>query len=156
MRRAALLLFVTVLLAGCGGSSSSGGGKSAGGGDRLTRAEFAAKADAICGRYQQKSKSVGQAKDLADLARIFDRMLPLLDNAMSELRALKPPKSQQHTVDRWLAQSAVARHDLQQMRDKAKAKDMKGVQAAFERAAADNKESSRLAKKLGLKACSED
>jgi hypothetical protein len=153
VRRAALLLVVTVLagcgLAGCGG----GGGNSSGGGDRLSRSEFAAKADAICSKYNAKTKALGNAKNLADLATVFDRALPLLESAISELRALKPPANEQNTVERWLAQSEVAKHDLGEMRDRAKAKDVKGVQDAFTRASADNKESNRLAAKLGLKVC---
>jgi hypothetical protein len=148
VRRAALLLVVTVL-AGCGGSSGNGSS----GGDRLSRSQFAAKADAICRKYNAKTKSLGNAKNLADLAAVFDRALPLLESAISELRALRPPASEQHTVDRWLAQSEVAKHDLAQMRDEAKAKDIKGVQRAFGKAAADNNESNSLAAKLGLKVC---
>jgi hypothetical protein len=91
-------VLVTLLAAGCG----SGGGSSngSGGGDRLSRSDYAAKADA------------------------------------------------------WLAQSEVLKHDLQEMRDKAKAKDLKGVQEAFARASANDKQGNRLAAKLGMKVCS--
>ena len=40
------------------------------------------------------------------------------------------------------------------MRDKAKAKDLKGVQEAFARASANDKQGNRLAAKLGMKVCS--
>ena len=154
MRRAALLLFVTVLAAGCGGSSSSKS-SSSGDGDRLTRSEFAAKADAICKKYNEKTKEIGNnSKSLSDVAKAFDQALPLLENALSELKTLKPPKSEQHAVDEWLAQSQVLKHDLQEMRDKAKAKDLKGVQEAFARASANDKQGNRLAAKLGMKVCS--
>ena len=146
MRRASFIVVATLVLAGCGGGGSSGG-------DRLSRAQYAAKADAICGKYNAKTKSLGNAKNLAELAKVFDRALPLLDSAIAELRTLKPPASEQNDVDRWLAQSEVAKHDLQEMRDKARAKDLKAVQNAFARASADNKESNRLAAKLGLKVC---
>ena len=153
MRRAAALLLLTVLAAGCGGGGSGGG--SSADGDRLTRAEFAAKADAICKKYNQKTKQIGQnSKSLADVAKAFDQALPLLENALSEIKALKPPKGEQRSVDEWLAQSQVLKHDLQEMRDKAKAKDLKGVQEAYARATANDREGNRLAAKLGMKVCS--
>ena len=157
MRRAALIffLFVTLLAAGCGGSSKSSSSGSSSDGDRLTRAEFAAKADAICKKYNAKTKQIGNnSKSLSDVARAFDQALPLLENALAELKALKPPKSEQRDVDEWLAQSQVLKHDLQEMRDKAKAKDLKGVQEAFARASANDKQGNRLAAKLGMKVCS--
>jgi hypothetical protein len=153
VRRAPLLfLSLTVLAAGCGGG---GGSSSSGGGDRLTRSEFAAKADAICKKYNAKTKQIGNnSKSLSDVVKAFDQALPLLDSALSELRALKPPKSEQRNVDEWLAQSQVLKHDLQEMRDKAKAKDLKGVQDAFARASANDRQGNHLAAKLGMKVCS--
>jgi hypothetical protein len=141
---------VTLLAAGCGGGSSNSSS-----GDRLSRSDYAAKADAICKKYNEKTKQIGnQSKSLADVAKAFDQALPLLANALSEIRTLKPPKSEQHTVDEWLAQSEVLKHDLQEMRDKAKAKDLKGVQEAFARASANDRQGNRLAAKLGMKVCS--
>ena len=151
MWRAGLLLFlVTMLAAGCGGSSGGGGG-----GKRLSRSQFVAKADAICTRYNEKSKSLGKPTSFPELVKTFDKGLPLLENVIAELRTLKPPASEQHTVDQWLAQSEVFKHDLQEMRDKAKAKDLQGVQEAFSRAGADAKAGNSLAAKLGLKACTQ-
>ena len=157
MRRAALIffLFVTLLAAGCGGSSKSSSSGSSSDGDRLTRAEFAAKADAICKKYNAKTKEIGNnSKSLSDVAKAFDQALPVLENALSELKALKPPKSEQHDVDKWLAQSQVLKHNLEEMRDKAKAKDLKGVQEAFARASANDQLGNQLAAKLGMKVCS--
>ena len=156
MRPAALLFVVTVLAAGCGGGgNSSGKSRSTSDGARLSRSDYAAKADAICKKYNAKTKQIGNnSKSLSDVARAFDQALPLLQNALAELKALKPPKSEQRTVDEWLAQSQVLRHDLQEMRDKAKAKDLKGVQEAFARASANGKQGDRLAAKLGMKVCS--
>jgi ABC-type Zn uptake system ZnuABC Zn-binding protein ZnuA len=151
VRPAALLFVVTVLAAGCGG----GGNSSSSGGARLSRSDYAAKADAICKKYNAKTKQIGNnSKNLSDVAKAFDRALPLLDNALSELKTLRPPKSEQHDVDEWLAQSQVLKHDLQEMRDKAKAKDLKGVQEAFARASANDRQGNRLAAKLGMKVCS--
>ena len=144
-----------MLAAGCGGGGGGSSTNSSSGGDRLSRSEFAAKADAICKKYNAKTKQIGNnSKSLSDVAKAFDQALPLLDNALAELKTLKPPKSEQHDVDKWLAQSEVLKHDLQEMRDKAKAKDLKGVQEAFPRASANDRLGNRLAAKLGMKVCS--
>jgi hypothetical protein len=145
---------VVVLAAGCGGGGGSST-NSSGGGDRLSRSQYAAKADAICKKYNEKTKQIGNnSKSLSDVAKAFDQALPVLENALAELRALKPPKNEQRQVDEWLAQSQVLKHDLQEMRDKAKAKDLKGVQDAFARASANDRQGNRLAAKLGMKVCS--
>ena len=146
VRRAFFLVVSVVLLAGCGG----GGGSS----QRLTRDQYAAKADTICRKYNKLTSAVGSPKGLADLAKAFDQALPLLSNAISDLRKLKPPKSEQSTVDEWLAQSEVLKHDLQQLRDQARAKNLKGVQDAYARASANDKQGNKLAAKLGMKVCS--
>jgi Skp family chaperone for outer membrane proteins len=146
VRRAFFLVLSVFLLAGCGG----GGGSS----QRLSRDEYAAKADAICSKYNKLTNAVGSPKNLAGLAKAFDKALPLLDNAISDLRKLKPPKSEQHTVDAWLAQSQVLKHDLQEMRDQARAKNLKGVQSAYAQASANQKQGNKLAAKLGTKVCS--
>jgi hypothetical protein len=146
VRRAFFLMVSVLLLAGCGG----GGG----GSQRLTRDEYAAKADVICRKYNKLTNAVGNPKNLAGLAKAFDKALPLLENAISDLRKLKPPKSEQNTVDEWLAQSEVLKHDLQEMRDQARAKNLKGVQDAFTRASANDKQGNKLAAKLGTKVCS--
>ncbi len=146
MRRAFLVVFSVLLLAGCGG----GGG----GSQRLSRDEYAAKADVICRKYNKLTSAVGSPKGLAGLAKAFDQALPLLGNAITDLRKLKPPQSEQKTVDEWLAQSEVLKHDLQEIRDQARAKNLKGVQDAYARASANDKQGNKLAAKLGMKVCS--
>jgi len=149
VRRALFLVLSILCLAGCGGGGGGGGGS-----QRLSRDEYAAKADAICSKYNKLTSSAGTPKDLASLAKAFDKALPLLDNALAELRKLEPPKNEQHTVDRWLAQSEVLKLDLQEMRDQARAKNLKGVQDAFARASANDKQGNKLAADLGMKVCS--
>jgi hypothetical protein len=140
-----------VAAGGCGGNGGSGGG---GGGERLSRADYAAKADALCIKYNQKTKSIGQAKNLEEVAAAFDKALPILDNALADLRRLKPPANEQATADRWLAQSEVLQGDLTKMRERARANDLKGVRAAFTRAVRDAGRANQSAAKLGMKVCS--
>jgi hypothetical protein len=145
VRRAPFLVLAAVLLPGCGGG---------GGGAPLSRSDYAAKADAICSKYNKQTSSLGQPKDLEGLAKAFDKAIPLLDNALDDLHGLKPPQNEQSTVDQWLTQTENLRDDLTKVRDQARAKNLKGVQDAFAQAQSDDKQGNQLAGKLGLKVCS--
>ncbi len=142
VRRASLLVLALVV-AGCGG----------GGGKRLSRSEYASKADAICRKANEQTRLLKQPSNLAELAKGFDKALPILENATSKLRKLKPPESAQATVDRWLAQSDALKRDLEQIRDRAKANDLKGVQSLFKNATRDQQSVNQLAGKLGMTVC---
>ena len=147
MRRASLLLLAVALVAGCGGG---------GGGKRLTRDEYATKADAICGNYTQQTKALANPSNLSDLADVADKTLPILDHAISDLRKLKPPADEQSTVDQWLAQVENLKGDLKEIRDKAKTNDIQGVQAVVPKATQHNRQSNQLAAELGMKVCNKD
>ncbi|HLB19706.1 MAG TPA: hypothetical protein VK613_11305 [Gaiellaceae bacterium] len=144
MRRAPLIALALVfVLPGCGGGSSKA----------LSKEEYAAKADAICGKYNQQTKALGSPKTLADLATVADQTLPILDHALKDFGKLQPPASEKALADQWVAQVTNLREDLQRIRDKAKAGDIKAVQAVVPRAQADNSRSNQLATKLGMSVC---
>lgn len=140
-------MLAVALVAGCGGG---------GGGKRLTRDEYATKADAICGKYTQQTKALANPKSLSDLADVADKSLPILDHAISDLRKLKPPANEQSTVDQWLAQVGNLKGDLKEIRDKAKTNDVKGVQAVVPQATRHNRASNQLATQLGMKVCNKN
>jgi hypothetical protein len=145
--RRAFLLLAVVVLAGCGGGGDGGG--------ELTREEFASKADAICGKYNQQTKALQNPTNLRQLANVADATLPILDNAIDELRALEPPEEDQEKVDEWLAEIGKLWADLVEIRDKAQGNDMQGVQAVVPRADEHNKRSNELATELGMTVCNE-
>ena len=148
VRRAPTLLLAAVLLAGCGGSGSKDQG--------LTREQYAAKADAICTKYKAKTNSLSRPSTLSDLAKLADQVLPLLDNARRELRGLRPPQNDESAVQSWLDQFDLSIDDVKTIRDKAKAGDRPGVQAAAAPALQDNQRANELAAQLGMTACSKD
>lgn len=147
MRRASLLLLALVFTAGCGGG---------GGGERLTRADYAVQADAICGKYNQQTKALANPSNLSDLADVADRTLPILDNALSDLKKLKPPADEQATADQWLSAVEDLKGDLKEIRDKANDNDMKGVQAVVPKATEHNSKANSLATQLGMTVCNKD
>lgn len=147
MRRASLIaLALVLLLSGCGGGS----------GKPLTKAEYASKADAICGKYNQQIKSFANPKNLSDLAKVADKTLPILDQAIRDLSKLEPPASEKALSDQWLAQARNLKDDLQEIRDKAKAGNMQGVQAVVPKATDHNAKSNALAGQLGTSVCNKD
>jgi hypothetical protein len=148
VRRALPLLLAIALLAGCGG----GGGND----EALTRGEYAAKADAICGKYKKETDSLARPANLSDLAKVADQVIPILDKAQGELRKLKPPADEQATARAWLDQFDVIIDDVAKIRDKAKANDTAGVQAQAQPALQHNERANKLATQLGMTVCSED
>jgi hypothetical protein len=147
MRRAPLVAVALVFaLPGCGGGSSK----------PLTKEEYASKADVICGKYSDQTKALATPKNLADLATIADKTLPILDHAIKDLTKLQPPASEKALADQWIAQVTNLKDDLQQIRDKAQAGDIAGVQAVVPRATNDNSRSNQLATQLGMSVCNKD
>jgi hypothetical protein len=148
VRAASLLLLAVLFAAGCGG----GGG----GGERLTRADYASQADAICGKYNQQTKALANPTSLSDLADVADKTLPILDNALNDLHDLRPPANEQATADEWLAEVEKLKGDLKEIRDKANDNDTKGVQAVVPKATEHNSRANQLATQLGMTVCNKD
>jgi hypothetical protein len=147
MGRASLIaLALVVLLPACGGGS----------GKPLTKEEYASKADAICGKYNQQINSFANPKNLSELAKIADKTLPVLDSAINDIGKLEPPASEKALSDQWLAQVRNLKDDLQEIRDQAKAGSLKGVQAVVPKATDHNAKSNALAAQLGMSVCNKD
>jgi hypothetical protein len=137
------LTLALVLAAGCGG------------GKRLSRQQYASKADAICSRYNREITALKQPSDLAGLGKSLDKLLASFDRAINDLRGLKPPQNEQATADRWVAQVETLESDLKTIRDRAKKNDLQGVQAAGRKAQGHNSRGNALAKQLGMKVCAQ-
>jgi hypothetical protein len=137
-----------VLAAGCGGGGSSG--------QRLTRDQYAAKADAICSKYKQKTDALSRPSTLSDLAKVSDQVLPLLHDAQGELGDLRPPQDEEATANAWIDQFDVIIGDVEKIRDAAKKGDTAAVQAAAAPALKHDQHANDLASQLGMKVCSKD
>jgi hypothetical protein len=139
---AALLLAVAVAFAGCGG-----------GGGRLSKGDYAKKADAICSKYNRKIEALGTPTSLADIGGFADKALALTRKGNSELRDLKPPKSEEQTAKEWLAQNELVAKAVEDLSAAAKKTDKAGIQAALRRGQSANKTANGLAHDLGLRVC---
>jgi hypothetical protein len=139
-------LAVVALVAGCGGGSEA---------PRLSSAQFASRADAICRTYNSRSNAIAQPNSLAELATAINKLVPLLDQSIEKLQKLSPPKDEQADVDKWLAGVQRLEDDLRSVQASATKKDAQGVRAALESGDAHNKRSNAMAEKLGLTVCSQ-
>jgi hypothetical protein len=142
VRRTLTALLCVLLLAACGSSSN-----------RLSREEYAKRADAICRNYNEKTKSLGTPTDPKGLVKLADRTLPLLDDAVAKLRKLRPPEDEQALSNRWLASLAQLRSDVVDIRASANANDLLGVAKLVPTARRHLAHSNLLATQLGTHVC---
>jgi hypothetical protein len=140
------LSLLLVAAAGCG----SGGDK------RLSRDEYAKRADAVCRRTNRLTQPPGDISSMPALARFADAALKPLDRALVELRALRPPKDEQATAGAWLRQLARLRADAARIRDLARANDANGLRAFALAAMKRNERFQELATRLGMTVCNRD
>jgi hypothetical protein len=138
------VLTLAALAAGCGGG---------GDGDPLSQAEFVAKADAICQKYEAKLDALGQPQNEGELAAFADKAIPIAKDGREELGDLTPPENQQETYDRWLEQGDRAIEVVEDLRDAAKDGDTAEIQRIAQEAEQADQESNRLAAQLGFKEC---
>jgi hypothetical protein len=145
VKRAVLAVsLVPMLVAACGGQDR---------GPRLTKAQFASKADAICAKYNDKVSSLGNPQTLTELADVADNTVPVLQDAIRDLGKLNPPEAQEDTVADWLDSVEQLKKDLEEIGDQADKGSMKGVQAVVPKADQHNKRSNELATALGMRVC---
>jgi hypothetical protein len=148
MRRVLVLVLVLpVLAAACGGNDR---------GPRLTKEQFASRADAICTKYNKQAESLASPKSLTELADVADNTIPILRNAIREWHKLKPPQSEEDTVDDWIDSVEQLVGDLEDIRDQAEKANMKGVQNVVPKADEHNRRTNELATQLGMSVCNEN
>jgi len=144
--RGAFLLAACLVLAACAG----------GGNNRLSKEQYAQRADAICARFNRQQPSLPSLQKVTarQVARLADRTLPLLNKTIADLRRLAPPKDEQALADRWLAALRRLRTDAVRIRDRARANDLGGVGALVGPSQRDERAAEWLAAQLGTSVCS--
>jgi hypothetical protein len=133
-----------LLVAGCGGS-----------GGRLSKEEYAKRADAVCTKYNAKLKALARPTGISELPAYVDKALPLARKGDDELRALKPPKDEEQTAKEWLDQNDSVVGSMERLRDAAKKGDRARIQTALNEATSANQAANRLARRLGLTVCAQ-
>jgi hypothetical protein len=146
VRQALLLLATLILAAGCGGDA----------GKRLTKDEYASRADAICAKYNREVGELATPETFSEVADVADRTLTVLGKAIADLKKLNPPVIEKARVDQWLSQIENLEEDLKEIHDAAEAKDRQAMQAVVPKAEEHNRRSNALAAELGLTICNSD
>lgn len=146
LRRALVLAGLAALVAaGCGG------------GGRLTREGYAGKANAVCADFNAKVKAAGgPGTSLDSLADYADKVIPIFEDGLADLKKLKPPKGEQNVVDEWLTSGDEQLDLIRGIRDAARDGDQAEVQRLGAQAEANDRKSDQLAETLGAKTCTED
>ncbi len=138
---------IVAAAAGCGGG---------GGSQRVTAAELVQRADAIC-RQERSSFARVQAHpppNASIAADQADELIKAAEEASSRLRDLKPPEQLQAAYDRYLDARDTAVDQMKRGRDAARDRNTVTYGAAQAAVARDAPQRRRLARALGLKACS--
>ena len=144
MRRTiGLALVLVCLAAGCGGSGSG-------------KEKFQKQANAVCKRYDAKIKALGTPSTPADIPKFVDVAVPIIQQGVAELRALKPPQELAGDYNRMLDETEKAIPAAQRLADAASKNDPAGVQKALKEGNTANQNSNRLATKIGLSECAAD
>lgn len=144
MLRALITLSVLLpLAAGCGSDGEK----------RLSRDEYAKRADAVCRRTNQLTRPPATVSSMPALARFAERTLRPLDRAIRDLRALRPPKDEEATARTWLRELSLLRRDVVRIRDGARRNDARSVRTVADAAATRNERFHTLATQLGMRVC---
>lgn len=142
-----LFAIVTVLvLCSCGG----------GGNKRLTKAEFAAKANALCVSFNKADKAAGSPTSLAEAVAYFEKLTPIYEKRVSDLDALKPPADEQATVDKIVAIEKDEAGIAKQLLAALKANDQDKATELVESGNANSAKAKDLYEELGLTECAKE
>ena len=87
-----LAIGAVLVLSSCGGGGS--------GDKRLTKEQFAAKANALCVSFSKDEKAAGNPSSLKRAIAYFEKLTPLYEKRVAGIGKLKPPASEETTVNR--------------------------------------------------------
>ena len=122
-----------------------------GGDDRLSRDEFAQRADEIC--RKNRSEVEAQPSSFARFPHYAARVGPLVKKNVEEIGELQPPEEDEERVDMLLAGMRAKVEAFQRLRDAVTAGDEAAQRDAIEAGVKANEDAKRAARELGLKVC---
>ena len=138
---ALVLVACATVVAACGGSS------------RLSRDDFAAKANGVCRKYNDELRSLPQPRSASEFADFVHKGKSLVKQEIGELRRLKPPSDLQPSFDRMLAAADRGLPILDRMETAARGGDLKKAQDLDQQLSAADQQANATARRLGLATC---
>ena len=138
----AVVLGAATLAAGCGGGDG-----------RLSRDDYAKKADAICAEYNRRIRALRQPRTVAGISAFTAKAIPIARRGDSELRSLEPPQGEESTAKAWLAANEEVVDAITRLGAAARRGDRAGIRKALREGTRANGRAKRLARRLGLQVC---
>ena len=138
--RVALLVAAALVAAACSA-----------GDDRLSRDEFAQRADEIC--RKNRSDVEAQPSSFARFPHYAARVAPLVKKNVAEISELKPPEEDEDRVDMLLAGMRAKVEAFQRLRQAVDAGDDAAQRDAIDAGVKANDDAKRAARELGLEVC---
>jgi protein-tyrosine-phosphatase len=139
-----LALSAVLLLCSCGGGSSS---------KRLTKEQYAAKADALCAAFNTQVKAIGTPKTMTAILASFDKILPLDKKLIADVKKLNPPANEAAAAKRVVTLGDEQATRVADLIAAIKAKDMTKMNTLIAAGNANQKESKALFTQLGVTEC---
>ena len=138
-----LVIGLVLVLCSCGGGSSK----------RLTKEQFAAKANTLCVSFNNEVKKAGSPASTAQAITYFNKLLPLYKKRVDGIDKLNPPANEEASVNRigTLGKEQVAR--VEALLAAMEKNDVTQVSKLIKEGNANGKESTTLFTKLGIKEC---
>jgi hypothetical protein len=143
MKKLAAGVAVTCLLAGCGGGAP------------LSKADFQAKANAICSKYNARIKAAlaNTSNGPKSIANGVDRAMKFVKKGVDELDDLEPPKQ----YDAKFKEFSRINHDElsagKDLADAARANSKSRLRSALVKLGSQERDADRLATQMGLDTC---
>ena len=140
------LVLAVVVLSACGGD------------DRLSEEEYREQGNAICSKYERQIDAVPEPRgDTAqEIVDYVDKVEPLAEKQVDEVRELKPPEDDQATHDEMIREAERTLDAIRDLRRAADANDPAAAREAIEQGESAGDNADALAKQLGLDACADD
>jgi hypothetical protein len=153
-RRARIIASVLGLALLLGACSDNGSGSS---GDRLTKAQYIARADRICQAANQKTQALGAptSTDPQALAKFLGKSGQIITDAVGQLKKLSPPKKDEQKINQMvdgLQKSASYFPDLIQA---VKANDRQKIQQVAVQLQQASQHGGQIAQTYGFHVCAQ-
>jgi hypothetical protein len=143
-----LIVSGSLVLGGCGGGGS---------GKRLSKAEFSARANAICSMFAKKAAervaAAGDPSSLKDAADITAGLLPLYAREIASLKVLVPPGDEQEAFEQAIDLSEDIRGVDEKIVAAVKKNDLAGAMKLAHENVATSRKQSLLYTELDLTKC---
>jgi hypothetical protein len=123
------------------------------GAPRLTKEEFARRADANCRQLDEFAAALGEPKTLTATAAYFERLLPEARKAYVAQGTLVPPEGLEDEAMRWMNAMALTQTQIDIARQAAERGDQAAVDEAFERTGPPAGAAGNLSREFGMKVC---